>query len=223
MPLVMARAALSDVRGRARRAVPDPVRPGRHRRCTRRGGAPVDPNSLGTRCGRNLSGVERRSRSSRSRAAPAGEAGPTRSRSLASTAARTLTSRVAPAGTSVLRQRWRGRPLGWWSSAVARQGAANHREVRRSRAGVLSGRPLPGVDTERAGGAIGIAVDPGGTAGLRDDRAEVVSPKDPPAANGKAVDRRTRGGDKGDRTVGLVAAQNSGDRVLETLMVIGDR
>jgi hypothetical protein len=40
----------------------------------------------------------------------------------------------------VLHRRWRGRAGGvWWSSAVALQGeAANHREVRRSRAGVLS-------------------------------------------------------------------------------------
>ena len=39
----------------------------------------------------------------------------------------------------MLYQRWRGRSLGWWSSAAALQGeAANHRKVRRSRVGVLS-------------------------------------------------------------------------------------
>jgi hypothetical protein len=39
----------------------------------------------------------------------------------------------------VLHRRWRGRPVGRWSSAAALQGeAANHRKVRRSRAGVLS-------------------------------------------------------------------------------------
>jgi hypothetical protein len=41
---------------------------------------------------------------------------------------------------AVLHRRWRGRPtVGWWASAVALQReAANHREVRRSRTGVLS-------------------------------------------------------------------------------------
>jgi hypothetical protein len=65
MPLV------DDARSVARCAVPRPAsragpRPaGRHGRCTQRGGARVDPNSRGTRCGTNLSGVERRSRRSR--------------------------------------------------------------------------------------------------------------------------------------------------------------
>jgi hypothetical protein len=40
---------------------------------------------------------------------------------------------------AVLHRRWRGRLVGWWASAVALQGeVANHREVRRLRAGVLS-------------------------------------------------------------------------------------
>ncbi len=51
---------------------------------------------------------------------------------------------------AVLYRRWRGRPVGRWSSAAALQGeAANRPEVRRSRAGVLSvagkGAPLERV------------------------------------------------------------------------------
>ena len=55
----------------------------------------------------------------------------------------------------MLHRRWRGQPVvtGWWASAVALQGeAANHREVRRLRAGVLLRRERRGGLKEQAAG-----------------------------------------------------------------------
>lgn len=53
---------------------------------------------------------------------------------------------------------------------------------------------------------MGIAVDPGRTAGLEHERAEVLSLGAPPAADGSEVDGPTPAGDEGERTVGLVVA-----------------
>src|SRR5260370_267595 len=64
---------------------------------------------------------------------------------------------------------------------------------------------LAAAATGRPGG-IGKAVDPGRTAGLEDERADVLPPKAPPASNGNVVACPAPDGDDG-RPVGLVAAQ----------------
>ncbi len=65
---------------------------------------------------------------------------------------------------------------------------------------------LDGRRTERARGPVSVAVDPGRTAGLEHDRAEVVPTERPPAAHWKPLARTVPGGEEGERPVGLVAA-----------------
>ena len=85
-----------------------------------------------------------------------------------------------------------------------------------------SGPVLAGCGTERSGG-IGIAVDPGRTAGLEDKRVDVLSPEIKPAADGNFVASAARAGDDGHRTVGLVAAQARVSDGQQPPDLLGDR
>jgi hypothetical protein len=75
-----------------------------------------------------------------------------------------------------------------------------------------AGARVAGGDTERARG-IGKVVDLGRTAGLEDDRREVLGPQGQLAAFGDGRDCLPPGGEVDDRTVGLTQ-RSIGDSVV---------